>query len=173
MINKHKSNKIKENSNTVRHLNNGTDHRHSKSCCDQSSPARRTTRKVYISNFEVEPKCLIDALQKLWVIYMCNTHVYNKSYYNSSILQSTYIIQMNKYWPICMIITKCCHMASLDHAYDELGFYCQRHERDITIAQTQEFHMGWIWWLQSLILISLLVFAKLFCVMLDCVFFNV
>ena len=42
MINKHKSNKIKENSNTVRHLNNGTDHRHSKSRCDQSSPARRT-----------------------------------------------------------------------------------------------------------------------------------
>ena len=42
MINKHKSNKIKENSYTVRHLNNGTDHRHSKSCCDQSSPARRT-----------------------------------------------------------------------------------------------------------------------------------
>ena len=41
-MNKHKSNKIKENSNTVRHLNNGTDHRHSKSCCDQSSPARRT-----------------------------------------------------------------------------------------------------------------------------------
>ena len=45
MINKHKSNKIKENSNTVRHLNNGTDHRHSKSCCDQSSPARRTINK--------------------------------------------------------------------------------------------------------------------------------
>ena len=45
MINKHKSNKIKENSNTVRHLNNGTDHRHSKSCCDKSSPARRTMRK--------------------------------------------------------------------------------------------------------------------------------
>ena len=42
VINKHKSNKIKENSNTVRLLNNGTDHRHSKSCCDQSSPARRT-----------------------------------------------------------------------------------------------------------------------------------
>ena len=42
MINKHKSNKIKENTNTMRHLNNGTDHRHSKSCCDQSSPARRT-----------------------------------------------------------------------------------------------------------------------------------
>ena len=44
MINKHKSNKIKENSNTVRHLNNGIDHRHSKSCCDQSSPARRTIK---------------------------------------------------------------------------------------------------------------------------------
>ena len=26
----------------MRHLNNGTDHRHTKSCCDQSSPARRT-----------------------------------------------------------------------------------------------------------------------------------
>ena len=32
----------------MRHLNNGTDHRHSKSCCDQSSPARRTiTETVY------------------------------------------------------------------------------------------------------------------------------
>ena len=29
----------------MRHLNNGTDHRHSKSCCDQSSPARRTITK--------------------------------------------------------------------------------------------------------------------------------
>ena len=46
VINKHKSNKIKENSDTVRHLNNGTDHRHSKSCCDKSSPARRTTKHV-------------------------------------------------------------------------------------------------------------------------------
>ena len=46
VINKHKSNKIKENSNTVRHLNNGTDHRHSKSCCDQSSPARRTIKTL-------------------------------------------------------------------------------------------------------------------------------
>ena len=47
VINKHKSNKIKENSNTVRHLNNGTDRRHSKSCCDQSSPARRTMKSHY------------------------------------------------------------------------------------------------------------------------------
>ena len=47
VINKHKSNKIKENSNTVRHLNNGTDHRHSKSCCDQSSPARRTINAIF------------------------------------------------------------------------------------------------------------------------------
>ena len=46
MINKHISNKIKENSNTVRHWNNGTDHRHSKSCCDKSSPARRTMTVV-------------------------------------------------------------------------------------------------------------------------------
>ena len=48
VINKHKSNKIKENSNTVRHLNNGTDRRHSKSCCDQSSPARRTIKQIKI-----------------------------------------------------------------------------------------------------------------------------
>ena len=41
-MNKHKSNKIKENSNTVNALDNGTDHHHSKSCCDQRSPARRT-----------------------------------------------------------------------------------------------------------------------------------
>ena len=54
MINKHKLNKIKENSNTVRHLNNGTHHRHSKSCCDQSSPARRTIREQQwsIPNFD-------------------------------------------------------------------------------------------------------------------------
>ena len=39
----------------MRHLNNGTDHRHSKSCCDQSSPARRTTRGVSMW-FE----CLLD-----------------------------------------------------------------------------------------------------------------
>ena len=30
----------------MRHLNNGTDHRHSKSCCDQSSPARRTIKNL-------------------------------------------------------------------------------------------------------------------------------
>ena len=50
MINKHKSNKIKENSNTVRHLNDGTDHHHSKSCCDQSSPARRTMTAAHLSS---------------------------------------------------------------------------------------------------------------------------
>ena len=63
VINKHKSNKIKENSNTVRHLNNGTDHRHSKSCCDQSSPARRTMSCVsqYI------PKKMCTACALLWV----------------------------------------------------------------------------------------------------------
>ena len=32
----------------MRHLNNGTDHRHSKSRCDQSSPARRTTTAMSI-----------------------------------------------------------------------------------------------------------------------------
>ena len=55
VINKHKSNKIKENSNTVRHLNNRTDHRHSKSCCDQSSPARRTMKVVYCWHVFIMP----------------------------------------------------------------------------------------------------------------------
>ena len=36
----------------MRHLNNGTDHRHSKSCCDQSSPARRT---ITISRTRFQP----------------------------------------------------------------------------------------------------------------------
>ena len=54
MINKHKSNKRKENSNTVRHLNNGTDHRQSKSCCDQRSPACRTINQQFPQgNFEL------------------------------------------------------------------------------------------------------------------------
>ena len=60
MINKHKSNKIKENSNTVRHLNNGTVHRHSKSCCDQSSPARRTITYNRFKKFG--PHCKIISL---------------------------------------------------------------------------------------------------------------
>ena len=76
MINKHKSNKIKENSNTVRHLNNGTDHRHSKSCCDQSSPARRTINEMLILfwschvlfSFRLTPQQLTDdiAVCGLW-----------------------------------------------------------------------------------------------------------
>ena len=44
VMNKHKSNKIKENSQYSEALDNGTDHNHSKSCCDQSSPARRTIK---------------------------------------------------------------------------------------------------------------------------------
>ena len=71
MINKHKSNKIKENSNTVRHLNNGTDHRHSKSCCDQSSPARRTIRFISrsvsrkVNNFHSE-NCILKLMSAKW-----------------------------------------------------------------------------------------------------------
>ena len=63
-VNKHKSNKIKENSNTVRHLNNGTDHRHSKSCCDQSSPARRTNKLFNSVLFTVSGKCHKTPLRK-------------------------------------------------------------------------------------------------------------
>ena len=42
----------------MRHLNNGTDHRHSKSRCDQSSPARRTKKldfyQIYVEWFPRE-----------------------------------------------------------------------------------------------------------------------
>ena len=71
MINKHESNKIKENSNTVRHLNNGTDHRHSKSCCDQSSPARRTIRDLqqWYSNLLPSPIPLINSKQPHLFVY--------------------------------------------------------------------------------------------------------
>ena len=37
----------------MRHLNNGIDRRHSKSCCDQSSPARRTIKLCQNYNFGV------------------------------------------------------------------------------------------------------------------------
>ena len=43
----------------MRHLNNGTDHRHSKSCCDQSSPARRTMSPVSQSN--IYPQNMINS----------------------------------------------------------------------------------------------------------------
>ena len=38
----------------MRHLNNGTDHRHSKSCCDQSSPARRTIKATCFKLYSVK-----------------------------------------------------------------------------------------------------------------------
>ena len=45
----------------MRHWNNGTDHRHSKSCCDKSSPARRTImtsmRRCVMCN-DFWPRCV-------------------------------------------------------------------------------------------------------------------
>ena len=68
MINKHKSNKIKENSNTVRHLHNGTDHRHSKSRCDQSSPARRTIKlNNTCHNKSQSMNCELKSWDVLWM----------------------------------------------------------------------------------------------------------
>ena len=80
MINKHKSNKIKENSNTVRHLNNGTDHRHSKSCCDQSSPARRTTTPMEshkIVSFYNNMICCTDRLIRSFLVHQNNSPWYH------------------------------------------------------------------------------------------------
>ena len=41
----------------MRHWNNGTDHRHSKSCCDKSSPARRTMTSAYGKIFTLLAFC--------------------------------------------------------------------------------------------------------------------
>ena len=62
---KRKSNKIKENSNTMRHLNNGTDHRHSKSCCDKRSPAHRTIKKEFWVKFllRMRKQCSLSIIQ--------------------------------------------------------------------------------------------------------------
>ena len=95
MINKHKSNKIKENSNTVRHWNNGTDHRHSKSCCDKSSPARRTMKDVYcVEDIKpaVSPKNRESSYY--WLFVSCHYHnfrcrTWQNWHYNNSILFST------------------------------------------------------------------------------------
>ena len=81
MINKHKSNKIKENSNTVRHLNNGTDHRHLKSCCDQSSPARRTIR--WIVKFDMKA-CRNHTKKQLSIAYDSVTQFMSFCYLENS-----------------------------------------------------------------------------------------
>ena len=80
VINKHKSNKIKENSNTVRHLNNGTDHHHSKSCCDQSSPARRTIKRCGLCAFSSDnfySKCWQGLLCFVTLLFIC-VHVFSR-----------------------------------------------------------------------------------------------
>ena len=74
-LNKHKSNKIKGNSNTVRHLNNGTDHRHSKSCCDQSSPARRTMTSLQhqLAGTEYEYSRILKIYHAIITLIVINT----------------------------------------------------------------------------------------------------
>ena len=78
VINKHKSNKIKENSNTVRHLNNGTDHRHSKSCCDQSSPARRTMNNT--GEFPAQMVSYVENVSIWWRHHTICNDVYKRMF---------------------------------------------------------------------------------------------
>ena len=97
MINRHKSNKIKENSNTVRHLNNGTDHRHSKSCCDQSSPARRTIMVMKIKHVNM---CVKNAYR------LCYVERWSKIYsmcFAMICLQSVGLPVCYS-WPICFMM---------------------------------------------------------------------
>ena len=53
----------------MRHLNNGTDHRHSKSRCDQSSPARRTIR-ITVTEKYAETVDVVSIMNnsKVWLI---------------------------------------------------------------------------------------------------------
>ena len=92
VINKHKSNKIKENSNTVRHLNNGTNHRHSKSCCDQSSPARRTMIAAHLSG--------ITNVKKFSIVII--DFIYNLGQYNLVQLIVMYAFIRNWSFQICL-----------------------------------------------------------------------
>ena len=98
MINKHKSNKIKENSNTVRHLNNGTDHRHSKSCCDQSSPARRTITQICLppnmaGHFHVTPDVMWQLYIYCYIKTKNNKNCINKIYWSK---QNTKLYQCDE-----------------------------------------------------------------------------
>ena len=57
----------------MRHLNNGTDHRHSKSCCDQSSPARRTIIRSYADRcthyVDVIMNAIVSQITSLMIVY--------------------------------------------------------------------------------------------------------
>ena len=92
MINKHKLNKIKENSNTVRHLNNRTDHRHSKSRCDQSSPARRTMIAAHLSG--------ITNVKKFFIVIINVMHKLGQ--YNLVRLIVMYAFMRNCSFQICL-----------------------------------------------------------------------
>ena len=61
----------------MRHLNNGTDHRHSKSCCDQSSPARRTIMPKKIWDFR-EIKINTRGIYKAKRVHIYELRVYRK-----------------------------------------------------------------------------------------------
>ena len=107
MINKHKSNKIKENSNTVRLLNNGTDHRHSKSCCDQSSPARRTMIAAHLSG--------ITNVKKFFIVIINSMH--NLGQYNLVRLIVMYAFMRNCSFPIYLHM----HPKSFDAGLTEIS----------------------------------------------------
>ena len=102
MINKHKSNKIKENSNTVRHLNNGTDHRHSKSCCDQSSPARRTI----IPACHVRAGCGVSSVSSGTDLYLYSPSVVALLYANFRLFRQyhngTQLYRIFYRWTLCV-----------------------------------------------------------------------
>ena len=78
-MNKHKSNKIKENSNTVRHLIMGQINHHSKSCCDQRSPARRTNTQS-----------AIHVVRYIYMYVRMHVYIYTHAYLHTRTCANTY-----------------------------------------------------------------------------------
>ena len=63
----------------MRHWNNGTDHRRSKSCCDKSSPARRTISPLYIL---ITSLCVVCLGTAIFIQFYINTYVHSPDTYD-------------------------------------------------------------------------------------------
>ena len=116
MINKHKSNKIKENSNTVRHLNNGTDHRHSKSCCDQSSPARRTIISIWCLSVQFGRRSMKSIREDCSVFMLSYIRPYNTNKANTGTFRKQ-LDSLSHYTDITCIIHVVSQISSIAIAF--------------------------------------------------------
>ena len=87
----------------MRHLNNGTDHRHSKSCCDQSSPARRTMIEVF-TNGTRRQGCKRTTPLKIKID--CMTYCFNR--FNHGVSRDNFCCLRNwTLYPLGLLHQKC------------------------------------------------------------------